>query len=89
MLFLRVHYTVLAYNNTAAVIQILNIQGEGSTNSNINRIFESLQATAVVYCIFSGLIIGLGSWRGMLEMDLDLSGEHKIYIQYLAYLRRK
>jgi hypothetical protein len=82
---LWVHYTVLAYNNTAAVIQILNIQGEGSTNSNINRIFESLQATAVVYCIFSGLIIGLGSWRGMLEMDLDLSGRlHEYWPYFMA-----
>jgi hypothetical protein len=75
-----VHYTQVAYNNIKASINILDIPFTSTSNGYINNVYSSLQATAVIYCIFSGVIIALGSVRSILAVDLDLSGETSTYI---------
>ena len=67
-LLCRVHYSTLAYNNCQAALTILGVPYSGL--QSLSRVLQSLQATSVVYCIFSACIICLGTARGMMESDL-------------------
>lgn len=74
MLLPRVHYTLRMYYAAQQANEILNL-AVSSLPANVSRIYASLVGTAVTYCIFAGIIMGLGVWKGWTDSDQDLQGE--------------
>lgn len=70
----RVHYTLRMYYAAQQANEILNL-AVSSLPANVSRIYASLVGTAVTYCIFAGIIMGLGVWKGWTDSDQDLQGE--------------
>ncbi len=67
------------------MFSILGLPYTDTSSSSINRVYQALKATSVIYCIFAGCIIGLGTVRGMMESDLDLNGRPHEYTHYFMF----